>query len=144
MTDKSIFADDWRDSLRAHYIHTVQTNDLVTLKTLEGVLLDVGFSRDELRDLYVQATMRVEDVPEGFAPDMERAALHDDEPTIFPAVDVIQPETVDADVIQPEQVEPEAVNELQPESVEEAPDEQADDFPPDDDDPDQPKQLSLF
>lgn len=71
MANESIFADEWRESLRAHYQHVIRNNDQVTLKTLVGVLHDVGFTDDELRQLAFEATLRAEDVADDFVPDME-------------------------------------------------------------------------
>ena len=77
MAQKSIFFDEWRECLQAHYTTFVQQEYLPnqTRKThakdaLEGVLNRVGFSEDDLHTLYVRATMRAEDVPDNFVPEM--------------------------------------------------------------------------
>jgi hypothetical protein len=71
MSHYNPFADDWRDSLRAHYMHAVRADDQVTLKSLNGLMHEVGFSDDELRELYVRATMHVDETAPDFVPDMK-------------------------------------------------------------------------
>lgn len=80
MAERSIFADEWRDCLRAQYRSVVRADDQVTLKTLVGVMYEVGFSEAELRELYLQATMRAEDVADDFMPDMDILARSAPEP----------------------------------------------------------------
>ena len=70
MDKRSVFADEWRRSLRAQYQHVAQTGDMVTLPSLTDVMLQVGFGEDELSQLKLQATMHVDDVADGFAPDL--------------------------------------------------------------------------
>jgi hypothetical protein len=77
MAQRSIFFDEWRNCLKAHYSTFVQQEYLPQPErkahakdALEGVLHRMGFSEDDLHDLYVRATMRVEDVPENFVPEM--------------------------------------------------------------------------
>lgn len=74
MTDSSsVFGDAWRECLRAHYKHAVRNNDQVTLKTLKPVLQNkIGFSDSELRQLYVEATMRADEID--FIPDFDALA----------------------------------------------------------------------
>ena len=55
MNKRSVFADEWRRSLRAQYQHVAQTGDKVTLPSLTEVMLQVGFGEDELRQLKLQA-----------------------------------------------------------------------------------------
>lgn len=71
MANNSIFADEWRECLQEQYKSVVRNNDQVTLKTLVGVMHDVGFSEGDLRDMAFQATLRAEDVADDFVPDME-------------------------------------------------------------------------
>lgn len=73
MPGQSIFSDDWRDCLRAHYKHVIRTDDKVTEVTLRAVMREAGFSADELKALYVEATMHVDNMPPDFIPDMELA-----------------------------------------------------------------------
>lgn len=71
MTNRSIFAEEWRECLRAQFIHVVRENDQKTLETLKGVMYDVGFREDDLKAMYIEATMRADDMPEDFVPDMD-------------------------------------------------------------------------
>jgi hypothetical protein len=56
--NRSVFYDDWRDCLQSHYSHVIRVNDRVTEPTLRAVLLRVGFSEDEIRELAIRAKMR--------------------------------------------------------------------------------------
>lgn len=67
----SVFENEWRACLREQYKYVVCNNDQVTLQSLVQVLQDVGFTEDELAQLRVEATMRMEDVPDDFVPDLE-------------------------------------------------------------------------
>lgn len=71
MANDSIFADEWRECLQAQYQHVVRNNDQITLKSLVPVMLDVGFSEEDLRDFAFQATLRAEEVADDFVPDLE-------------------------------------------------------------------------
>ena len=71
MDSRSVFFDDWLDSLREQYKHVVRSNDRVTLPTLTAVMQNVGFGEEELAQLRVEATMHVDDVPPDFTPDMK-------------------------------------------------------------------------
>ena len=71
MDSRSVFFEEWLRSLREQYKHVVRNNDLVTLPTLTAVMQNVGFSEDELKQLRLEATIRVEDVPQDFKPDMK-------------------------------------------------------------------------
>lgn len=52
------FDEDWRDCLREHYMDVIRRHDLVTMKTLPGVMHEVGFDDDDLDILRIYATMR--------------------------------------------------------------------------------------
>lgn len=67
----SIFSDEWRRCLREQYKHVVRHNDIVTKESLEDVLNQVGFGEAELKQIEVEATMRVEDNPADFKPNLE-------------------------------------------------------------------------
>lgn len=71
MANESIFADEWRECLQSQYQHVVRNNDQITLKSLTPIMIDVGFSDDELRELAFRATLRAEDVADDFVPDLE-------------------------------------------------------------------------
>ncbi|GAB4568864.1 MAG: hypothetical protein Kow0077_00420 [Anaerolineae bacterium] len=56
--NQSIFHEDWRDCLKAHYMYVVQHDDRVTEPSLHEILLRVGFSEDEIREMAIRAKMR--------------------------------------------------------------------------------------
>ena len=91
--EDSIFSQEWRRCLQEHYKYVVRNDDTITRDSLEKVLLSqaVNFSEDDLQTLYVEATAHVEDMPDGFVPDMQRAGATSPE----------QAEPVSADVQQP-------------------------------------------
>lgn len=72
MAERNIFAEEWRRCLREHYKYVIAEGDHITERTLVGVLHRVGFTDDELRQLYMEATLRAEDVPDNFMPDMQK------------------------------------------------------------------------
>lgn len=65
----SIFSDEWRECLVSHYTHVLRSDDHRTERSLRGVMLDVGFTEDDLNRLYIAATAHVDDVPDDFTPD---------------------------------------------------------------------------
>lgn len=71
MDSRSVFFDEWLRSLREQYKHVVSSNDRVTLPTLTAVMQNVGFGKEELAQLRLEATMHVDDVAPGFRPDMK-------------------------------------------------------------------------
>jgi hypothetical protein len=71
MPGPSPFADDWRDCLRAHYQYVLRSSDTTTERTLVGVLQEVGFSDRELAELKVLATLRSDELPPDFVPDLD-------------------------------------------------------------------------
>ena len=71
MDQQSVFFEEWIRSLREQYKHVVRQDDRVTLPSLTAVMLDVGFSEDELAQLRVEATMHVDDVGADHVADME-------------------------------------------------------------------------
>jgi hypothetical protein len=81
------FDDEWRDCLRAHYIHVVRSGDTLTEPSLNRVLNQVGFSESELAELHVRATMHVDDVPADFVPDLHVLdSVPADEPRFYARV----------------------------------------------------------
>jgi len=71
MPNISIFSDEWRECLRAHFTTVIRNNDKITERTLRSVMFEAGFTDAELKELAVRATMRVEDVDADFVPDMD-------------------------------------------------------------------------
>ena len=74
---ESIFGDEWRRCLKEHYKYVVRQQDKATEATLTPILQRFGFRDDDLRELYVEATMR--DMPDDFVPDMERVVAQAEE-----------------------------------------------------------------
>lgn len=89
----NVFADDWRECLRAHYMHVIRTRDKVTEPSLTVVMRSAGFNETELAEMRVLATAHVDDVPADFVPDLD--ALNTpppaEEPRIFPVVADVAP-----------------------------------------------------
>jgi hypothetical protein len=79
----SIFSDDWRDCLQEHYRHVIRAQDTVNERSLIEVLHQVGFTDDDLRQMYMSATMHVDDMPSDFTPDVARAQARADEEKTF-------------------------------------------------------------
>ena len=71
MDQSSVFFDEWLSSLRAQYQHVVRTDDKVTLPSLTAVMQQVGFGEDELQQLRLEATLHIDDVADGFVPDLD-------------------------------------------------------------------------
>lgn len=69
---ESVFADEWRRCLKQHYKYVIGKQDKRTEETLIPIMQRAGFRDDDLRQLYLEATMHVDDVPDDFVPDMER------------------------------------------------------------------------
>lgn len=69
---QSVFEDEWRRCLREHYKSVIRDNDQVTQRTLDGVMHRLGFNDEDLRALYMEATLRADGLPDGFMPDMAR------------------------------------------------------------------------
>jgi hypothetical protein len=57
MSRRSIFFEEWKAGLRAHYLHVVRINDQVTEPTLRQVLLDAGVSENEIERWYQEAVL---------------------------------------------------------------------------------------
>ncbi len=67
----SIFSDEWRECLIAHYTTIARMGDQRTERTLHGVMINAGFSEADLRQFYLAATAHVDDVGGDFVPDPE-------------------------------------------------------------------------
>lgn len=128
----SIFAEEWRDCLRAHYAYVVRMGDQGTERTLRNVMFEAGFGEDEVKELYVLATAHVDDVGADFVPDME---IFEDE---TPPVAVVVPEM--PETVEREPLPDEVAAELEPEADEPEPEDDVEDTPPKPD----VTQLSLF
>ena len=135
----SIFSQEWRDCLRAHYSYVVRMGDHGTEKTLHNVMIEAGFREDEVKELYVLATAHVDDVSADFVPDMDIFA---DEAASFavavPEISVEVLEIVDAPEFEDAEIAAEAA-EAELDEAEEA--EEEAEAPPSSPDA---TQLSLF
>jgi hypothetical protein len=125
----SIFADAWRECLREQYKHVIRTGNATTRRTLTEVMNEVGFGEDELAQLRLEATMRAEDVPDDFVPDMN---ILNEPATQQPQSD-FQPHPLECQC-------PQCVEMNMTPHDEDGQPIQADD----EDDPEAPKQLGLF
>jgi hypothetical protein len=144
MSKDSIFKDEWRECLRAHYMDVIRRDDQRTLKSLVRVMHDTGFGDDELAELRVRATMRADDMPEDFVPDMHVFQVNADmtaAPDLAPPDEPLEPFYVEdemVDAVQNELLEP-----SEP-TVEEFEDDVPEEHEVEKEDPDAPEQLSLF
>ncbi len=148
MSDRSsVFSDEWRRCLAEHYKYVIRTQDKGTEETLIPRLYQMGFSEDELRTLYMEATMHVDDLPEDFTPDLERVIPQE---STAPAEATFQPHPAECtcpscmDQVLEEGHDEDGQPIAQPEEPEEA---QGNVFPaakPEAPDDDAPKQKSLF
>jgi hypothetical protein len=68
----SIFGDEWRRCLREHYKYVIRIQDRETELSLLPILQRFGFREEDLRNLYLEATMHMDDLPEDFVPDLQR------------------------------------------------------------------------
>jgi len=67
----SVFADEWRRCLKEHYKYVIRNQDKDTEETLVPILEKFGFREDDFRALTIEATMRADEMPDDFVPDME-------------------------------------------------------------------------
>ncbi len=108
MDQQSVFFEEWIRSLREQYKHVVRQDDRVTLPSLTAVMLDVGFSEDELAQLRVEATMHVDEIGADHAADMEilRHSLPHAAECLCPVCSPIDVGRFD-DAVQPLAIDPE-------------------------------------
>ncbi len=139
----SVFADDWRDTLKEQYKHVIREDDNHTEATLRTIMYDVGFDDDDLAQLKIEATMRADDLTDA---QQEEIAQR-----IQPGVDIPIPAETPAEEREPDPVmelpQPEAEPAAEATEAEaNATPEEAIDEPeqPDDDDPNGPTQMSMF
>jgi hypothetical protein len=136
---EDIFADEWRECLRAHYMHVIRTRDKVTEPSLTVVMHQAGFDTSELAELRVRATMHQDDVGADFVPDLE---ILEDEARV---IAVGAPEPAEQLATQGEvPVEAEALIEAVEEAAAEAELLVEEPLPEPPDEPDAPQQLTLF
>lgn len=148
---ENIFADEWRECLRAHYKHVIRNNDHVTEPSLRVVMHQAGFDESELAELRVLATMHIDDSGADFVPELDVLETTPDTtedvrvftaslpPAAAEEADLLPADVYDAQAqatIEDElPVEDAQLDETFPEEANAVPDE---------DDPDAPSQLTLF
>lgn len=145
------FADDWRASLRAHYTYVIR-QDPRTLATLNTVMHEVGFTDAELKELYIQATMR--DMPDDFVPPLDAFAPAEsaaESTAVFAVPEILAPpEVVPLAAVpeMPQDVPPdEALLDYDETELDADPDAELEPSPeeaPAEPEDDTPQQLSLF
>src|SRR5581483_4325162 len=64
MSAPNIFEEDWRDCLRAHLFHVLRERDTRNEHSLISVLLQTGFTEDEISALRTQALIALGLYPE--------------------------------------------------------------------------------
>jgi hypothetical protein len=151
---ENIFADDWRDCLRAHYMHVVRTEDHVTEPSLHKVMNAAGFSESELAEMRVRATIRADQMPANFEPDLDILAdASADAPPEAAETPAEAPFMISVPEMPAANLEPAVILEEEAAvAVEEVPVDEAEPAPADEgalyeaeeDDADAPQQLSLF
>ena len=52
---RSIFFDEWRACLKAHYLYVVQNQDTVTEPSLRNVLIEAGVTEQEIEQWHIEA-----------------------------------------------------------------------------------------
>jgi hypothetical protein len=84
MSSNNVFASEWRDCLREHYKFIIREDpNPRNHESVQKVLLRPNgeqppiFSESELQQLYLEATLRAEDLPDDFVPNL--ALLRDPE-----------------------------------------------------------------
>lgn len=70
-SQRSIFYEDWRNCLQSHYMHVIAHDDSVTEPTLHQVLLSVGFTESEIKEMAIRAKMRDTDASPDSLPGLE-------------------------------------------------------------------------
>jgi len=70
MSSLSPFADDRRDTLIAHFKLVMHSHDPSRRQAVIDLMETEGFSKAELSSLYIEATMRMDEVPDDFVPDI--------------------------------------------------------------------------
>jgi len=111
MPGPSPFRDYWYAALREQYKFVVSRGDRRTEATLRALLLgQLGFTEGELQDLYIQATMHVDQVGADFVPDAAlieqvaaeaAAVVASQPPSVTPAVIAAVAAQLDAPLVEP-------------------------------------------
>jgi hypothetical protein len=77
MPQENVFAEQWRECLREHYKHVVKNDpNPRNLVSVKKAFLQPNreqppiFTEDELHQLYIEATMRADEMPDDFVPEL--------------------------------------------------------------------------
>ncbi len=110
MDQRSVFYQEWLQSLREQYKHIVRSQDQVTLPTLTAVMQNIGFGEDELAQLKLEATMHVDDAGANYRADLDilKGLPHPAE-CLCPQCQTIDESQFDLEG-QPIEIDPEAAN----------------------------------
>ena len=74
MSDQNLFAEDWANCLRAHYAHVIHEHDDNNEKSLITVLLQTGFTEDDIQEMRAEAIGEMEPPEEIAEPPMTALA----------------------------------------------------------------------
>jgi hypothetical protein len=77
MPQENVFREQWRECLREHYKHVVKNDpNPRNLVSVKKAFLQPNreqppiFTEDELHQLYIEATMRADEMPDDFVPEL--------------------------------------------------------------------------
>ncbi len=148
MAEQNIFAEEWRRCLREHYKYVIQEQDTITEQTLAGVLHRVGFTDDDLRQLYMEATIRADELPDHVLPNTQKLPyqMHPAECTCAACMDTVLDIGHDAEG-QPLSTEESALQDAEPVGnifAVTKPDSDNDDEDKPETPKDAPRQMSMF
>jgi hypothetical protein len=99
MSMVNIFEDDWRDCLRAHYFHVIAERDVNNERSLVTVLLQTGFTEDDIAALRSAAIAEYgweSETPEAPATEADAALVESAEAVAEEAGEVEPENTADA------------------------------------------------
>lgn len=69
MKKQSVFESEWRKCQRENLRHAAQSNDTVALPTIKERMKSLGFDDEEINQIYLEATMRSDEVSKDWKPD---------------------------------------------------------------------------
>ena len=71
MPEPSPFASDWHDTLKNQFIRIARTGNDARLEGMIRLMEREGYSKEAINALYLEATLRTEDVDPDFVPDLD-------------------------------------------------------------------------
>jgi hypothetical protein len=71
MPRPSPFADDWHDTLKNQFMRVARAGNDARLQSIMQLMLREGYSQEAINALYLEATLRTEDVDPDFVPDLD-------------------------------------------------------------------------